>query len=106
MGTVSVDPRSVVARERGAFLGGSPYAAGSSNEDPNANEQGPIGILEDHLRGALQSSSSKGQEGNGGRLPPEDDESRGEILKFAYPKGKRNDRKKSGRCKRRVTFAL
>ncbi|XP_076767035.1 uncharacterized protein LOC143433531 [Xylocopa sonorina] len=102
MGTVSIDPRSVVARERGAFLGGSRYAARSSNQGPNANEQAPIGILEDHLRGALQSSPSESQEGNGGRLPAQNDESCSEILKFAYPKGKRDERKKSARCKRRA----
>lgn len=109
MGTVSIDLRTVDTSERRASLGGSSHAAGSSNEDAEPDEPGAVAVAvgnEDRLRGALHAAPAEDQEGNGGRFPAEDAEPSGQILKFAYPKGKRNNGKKSARCKRRVTFAL
>ncbi|XP_026670855.1 uncharacterized protein LOC108626697 [Ceratina calcarata] len=103
MGTVSVDLRAVDRGERRTLLGGSSHAAGSSNEGRDSNEQSPVG--KDRVRGEVHSAQAEDPERDGGRLQAEDPESYGEILKFAYPKGKHKSGKKS-HCKRRVTFAL
>ncbi|OAD60387.1 hypothetical protein WN48_05686 [Eufriesea mexicana] len=107
MGTVSIDLRAVDTSERRGSLGGSSHAAGSSSEDAEPDEPGAVAVgNEDRLRGALHTAPAEDQEGNGRRFPAEDAEPSSQILKFAYPKGKRNNGKKSSRCKRRVTFAL
>ncbi|XP_003696235.1 uncharacterized protein LOC100865925 [Apis florea] len=109
MGTVSIDLRSVDTSDGRVQLGGSSPAAGSSNEDPEPDEATPL-YSEDCLRGALQPSPPEDQKGNGGRFPAEDPQSYGQILKFSYPKGKRNNNNNNNNgkkpFKRKVTFAL
>lgn len=105
MGTVSIDLRSLDTSERRSQLGGSSDAAGSSNEGPEPDDS-DAASNEARLRGVLQPTSTEDQAGNVRRLPAEDAEPRGQILKLGYPKGKRNSGKKATRCKRRVTFAV
>ncbi|KOC59723.1 hypothetical protein WH47_09704 [Habropoda laboriosa] len=106
MGTVSLDFQSVDTSEKRALLGGSSHAAGSSNEDTEQDDPGADGCFDHRLRGALQSATTEDTQRNGGRFPAENVEARNQILKFACAKGKQNNRKKSGRYKRRVTFAV
>ncbi|KZC06322.1 PREDICTED: uncharacterized protein LOC107194553 [Dufourea novaeangliae] len=107
MGTVSIDLRALDRDERRAKLGGGARAKGSARQNVESNDQQATGKREGRLRGTMQQAAAANRTNNGGRFSSANDEVVFQELNLAaYPRNKRNGKKKSRNRNRRVTFAV